>query len=111
MSLSPSAPVPARNLCTDCGLSRTDQPKRCAQACQFIQPDYPTQERAVHGRARALAGDELFFGPHQRMWQAWLEPAQSDAQWSGIATTLAQTLLAEGRVDAVIAVQASAHDR
>lgn len=111
MPLSPTAPVPARNLCTDCGLSRTDQPKRCAQACQFIQPDYPTQERAVHGRARLSQGDELFFGPHQRMWQAWLEPAHADAQWSGIATTLAQTLLAEGQVDAVIAVQASAHDR
>ena len=111
MSLTPSAPVPARNLCTDCGLSRTDEPKRCAQACQFIQPDYPSWETSVHGRARAPQGDELFFGPHQRMWQAWLEPAHGDAQWSGIATTLAQTLLSEGLVDAVIAVQASAHDR
>ena len=37
--------APARKLCTDCGLSRTAEPKRCGQACQFIQPDYPGLER------------------------------------------------------------------
>jgi coenzyme F420 hydrogenase subunit beta len=103
--------IPQRNLCTDCGLSRTAEPKRCAQACQFIQPDYPRLEQAVQGRRRQLDTDELFFGPHQAMWQAWLEPAQTQAQWSGIATTLAQALLEADLVDAVIAVEASPDDR
>ena len=107
---APTLP-PHRKLCTDCGLSRTAEPKRCAQACQFIQPDYPRFEQSVQGRTRDLANDELFFGPHQAMWQAWLEPAQSQAQWSGIATGLAQALLEANLVDAVIAVQAKADDR
>jgi coenzyme F420 hydrogenase subunit beta len=103
-------PAPARHLCTDCGVSRTAEPKRCAQACQFIQPDYPALERAVHGRSRALpapgeaAGDELFFGPHQRMWQAALQAPLAGAQWTGITTRIAEKLLRAGEVDAVLAM-------
>jgi coenzyme F420 hydrogenase subunit beta len=103
-------PAPPRHFCTDCGVSRTAQPKRCAQACQFIQPDYPALERAVHGRARRLpapgqAGDdELFFGPHQRMLQAALNAPLAGAQWTGITTRIAEKLLLAGEVDAVIAM-------
>ena len=46
-------PAPPRHFCTDCGLSRTDNPKRCGQACQFIQPDYPALERRVHAQRLA----------------------------------------------------------
>ena len=103
-------PAPPRHFCTDCGVSRTAQAKRCAQACQFIQPDYPALERAVHGRARRLpapgqAGDdELFFGPHQRMLQAALSAPLAGAQWTGITTRIAEKLLLAGEVDAVIAM-------
>ena len=59
---------PARGLCTDSGLSRSSNPKRCGQACEFIKPDYARLEAAVHGRVRDVAKpDELFFGPHKRM--------------------------------------------
>jgi len=84
-------PAPPRHFCTDCGVSRTAAPKRCGQACQFIQPDYPALEVAVHGRSRRLprpgqqADDELFFGPHQRMLQAALAQPLAGAQWTGIA--------------------------
>ena len=55
--------VPHRKLCTDCGVSRTDDPSRCGSACQFINPDYTTLERRVHGRTRMTQGDiEPFFG-------------------------------------------------
>ena len=38
---TPALPeAPPRHFCTDCGLSRTANPKRCGQACQFIAPDY-----------------------------------------------------------------------
>lgn len=99
-----------RHLCTDCGVSRTAQPKRCATACQFIQPDYPALERAVHGRSRDMptAGgrptDELFFGPHQQMWQAALKAPLVGAQWTGITTRIAEKLLVSGQVDAVLAM-------
>jgi len=108
---TPELPAaPARHLCTDCGVSRTAEPKRCAQACQFIQPDYPALERAAHGRSRALpaageaASDELFFGPHQRMWQAALKKPLAGAQWTGITTRIAEKLLRAGEVDAVLAM-------
>jgi len=103
-------PAPPRHFCTDCGVSRTAAPKRCGQACQFIQPDYPALEVAVHGRSRRLprpgqqADDELFFGPHQRMLQAALAQPLAGAQWTGITTRIAEKLLQNGEVDAVIAM-------
>ncbi len=100
----PLAEAAPRRLCTDCGVSRTADPKRCAQACQFISPDYPALERATHGRSRAAEGDELFFGPHQAMWQAALRQPLAGAQWTGITTRIAEKLLAAGEVDAVIAM-------
>ena len=108
---------PLRHLCTDCGLSRTDDPRRCGTACQFIRPDYPALERQVHGRARAEPGagdarpDEIHFGPHRAMWQARLQPALPGAQWTGIVTRLGERLLQSGTVDAVITVQAHPDDR
>lgn len=110
--------APARKLCTDCGLSRTADPKRCGQACQFIQPDYPALERRVHGRerqhgsdAQQAQADELFFGPYQQILSARLDPPTPGAQWTGITTRLAEVLLEQGLVDAVIAMAADPHDR
>ena len=106
----PLPEAPARSFCTDCGLSRTDNPRRCGQACQFIQPDYPALERRVHGRSRALpvpgaaGSDELFFGPHRQMLQARLAQPLAGAQWTGITTRIAEKLLRAGEVDAVIAM-------
>lgn len=116
--LTALAAAPARKLCTDCGLSRTDDPKRCGQACQFIQPDYPGLERRVHGRARQTStpslsaqSDELFFGPYQQILSARLDPPTEGAQWTGITTRLAEVLLEKGLVDAVIAMAADPQDR
>jgi coenzyme F420 hydrogenase subunit beta len=106
----PLPDAPARHFCTDCGLSRTDNPRRCGQACQFIQPDYPALEQQVHGRSRTLPGpgqagsDELFFGPHRQMLQARLSEPLAGAQWTGITTRIAEKLLRAGQVDAVIAM-------
>lgn len=110
--------VPSRKLCTDCGLSRTNDPKRCGQACQFIQPDYPGLEQRIHGRERqqatpnqAVQPDELFFGPYQQILSARLDPPSTGAQWTGITTRLAEVLLERGLVDAVIAMAADPQDR
>ena len=89
-----NAPAP-RDLCTDCGLSRTADAKRCGRACQFIQPDYPTLETAAHGRpADPARGDEAFFGVTQSMLRARLTPAAEGAQWTGITTALGAAWLA-----------------
>jgi coenzyme F420 hydrogenase subunit beta len=92
-----------RGLCTDCGVSRMAEPARCGTACQFIQPDYEAMEHRVHGRARDPGRpDELHFGPFRRMVRASLAAPLAGAQWTGIATRLAERLLETGAVEAVL---------
>lgn len=106
------APAAPRGLCTDCGISRTDDDKRCGHACQFIKPDYPRLEAEVHGRARDVSRpDETHFGPFRRMLRARLAPPKPGAQWTGIATRLGERLLETGTVDAVLTMMPDAQDR
>ena len=106
------APV-HRTLCTDCGISRTENPARCANACQFIKPDYNRLEKQVHNRTRSLSeeSDELFFGPLISMHRASLNRPAPGAQWTGITTEIGRQLLITGAVEAVIAIEADAQDR
>lgn len=107
-----AGPAPHRDLCTDCGISRSSAPKRCASACQFIRPDYPRLEQQVHGRSRDPArADELHFGPHQRTLRAALRQPAPGAQWTGITTRIAQRLLETGQVQAVLAMAPDPQDR
>ena len=104
--------APHRSLCTDCGVSRTSNPKQCATACQFIKPDYAGLEIKVHGRQRdAEVEDEIHFGPFKHMYRASLKTPSPGAQWSGITTRIAEKLLEQGRVDAVLTMQADPNDR
>ena len=106
------APAAPRTLCTDCGVSRMQDPKACGHACQFIQPDYPATETRVHGRARDPARpDEIFFGPFRRMVRASLKQSLPGAQWTGIVTRLGEILLARGLVDAVLTMAPDVHDK
>ncbi len=105
-------PAAHRDLCTDCGVSRSSDAKRCASACQFIKPDYPAMELKVHGRTRDPGRtDELFFGPFRRMVRARLSPARPGAQWTGIATRIAERLLETGAVDAVLTMAPDPEDK
>ena len=107
---TPAAPF--RSLCTDCGISRSSDPKRCGRACQFIAPDYPALEQRVHGRRRdAGRADELHFGPFRQMWRASLKAPLEGAQWTGITTRLGERLLESGKVDAVLAMTGDPDDR
>lgn len=105
-------PAEPRGLCTDCGVSRMADAKACGRACQFIQPDYPRFEAALHGRSRDdQKADETHFGVFRRMVRARLAPARDGAQWTGIATTLGEKLLAAGLVEAVLTVAPDPEDR
>lgn len=107
--IGPAAP---RGLCTDCGISRSSDPKACGRACQFIKPDYPALEAQVHGRARdPERPDELHFGPHRRMLRARLASPAPGAQWTGITTRIAERLLETGAVDAVLAMAPDPEDK
>jgi coenzyme F420 hydrogenase subunit beta len=105
-----AAPKP-RDLCTDCGVSRSSDPARCGRACQFIDPRYDELERAVHGRTRDMGSDERWFGPFAEMRRARLVPAREGAQWTGITTRIAERLLELGFVDAVLATASDPQDR
>lgn len=104
--------APARHLCTDCGVSRMEDPKACGRACQFIKPDYPALEEKVHGRARdPERPDELHFGPFRRMVRASLKAPRPGAQWTGITTRLAELLLERDCVDVVLTMAPDPDDR
>jgi coenzyme F420 hydrogenase subunit beta len=108
----PVSQAAPRDLCTDCGISRSSEPKRCGQACQFIKPDYAGLEQQVHGRARdPLRTDEQFFGPFRRMLRASLNAPREGAQWSGITTRIAERLLETGAVDAVLTMAPDPDDK
>jgi coenzyme F420 hydrogenase subunit beta len=101
-----------RDLCTDCGISRTVEAKRCGTACQFIKPDYAALETKVHGRARDSGRvDEIYFGPFRRMVRARLATPLAGAQWTGITTRLGERLLETGAVDAILTLAADPEDR
>ena len=104
--------MPHRALCTDCGISRSSEPERCGKACQFIAPNYDALETAVHGRRRdPNRPDELFFGPFKRMVRASLAKPLPGAQWTGITTRLAERLLEEGAIDAVLTMAPDPTDK
>ena len=106
------ADAPYRSLCTDCGISRTDNPKRCGEACQFIKPNYPELETQVHGRARDLSRpDELHFGPFIKMLRAGLKNPSTGAQWTGITTRIGERLLETSAVDAILTMTEDPQDR
>ena len=106
------APAVPRDLCTDCGISRTADPKRCGRACQFIKPNYPQMEARVHGRPRnSHKTDELFFGPFRRMVRAAMREPRKGAQWTGITTRIAERLLETHKVDAVLTMAADPKDK
>ena len=87
-------------------------PKQCGKACQFIKPDYPAMETAVHGRARdPVRSDEMYFGPFRRMLRAKLKNPSPGAQWTGITTRIAQRLLETQAVDAVLTMAPDPQDR
>ncbi len=108
----PLAAAVPRELCTDCGISRSADPKRCAHACQFIKPDYGNLELRVHGRVRDPARtDEQYFGPFRRMLRASLAAPLPGAQWTGIVTRLGERLLESGAVDAVLTMAPDPDDK
>ena len=103
--------APERELCTDCGISRSSDPKRCGRACQFIDPQYESLEYAVHGESRALSGDQLFFGVYRKMYRASMREPLEGAQWTGITTSIANQLLKNDLVDAVLTMAPDPDDR
>lgn len=107
-TLAPAAP---RDLCTDCGVSRSSHAHHCGKACQFIHPRYDELETQVHGRQRTMSTDEAFFGVFSQMHRARMKQPRAGAQWTGITTRIGERLLERGLVDAVLATTHDPQDR
>jgi 7-hydroxymethyl chlorophyll a reductase len=72
----------------------------------------PKLEQQVHGRERDLNDeDELRFGVVDEMLYARNVPGIDGAQWTGIVTQIAISMLESGAVDAVVCVQSDENDR
>lgn len=101
-----------RQFCTDCGVSRSSEPKACGRACQFLSPDYDEMDLKTHGRKRDCdPSDESYFGVFQAMYRARLSSPKHGAQWTGITTRLGERLLETGLVDGVLTVVPDPEDR
>jgi len=69
-------------------------------------------EEQVHGRRRDLdSWDDVHFGVHREMMYARNTAPIEGAQWTGIITAVAVSMLTSGAVDAVVCVQADENDR
>ncbi len=114
--IAPGSPYPAKAHCSNCGLCDTVFIHHVKEACAFLAPgeDMAALERATHGRSRDMASDdELIFGVVQSpgLFNARVVPSVPGAQWTGIVTSIACSMLSEGLVDAVVCVQSDPEDR
>ena len=101
------AAFPAKDLCSNCGLCVTDVGiASVTEACAFIGDGMSRAEALeprVHGRGRRYSAedlDEAHFGVFREMVLA--RGAVAGAQWTGVATGIAQSWLEAGAVDAVV---------
>lgn len=111
-ALPRGVPRPAKQLCSDCGLCDTYYIHYVKEACAFLNQQFPQLEERSHGRSRQLESDpEVYFGVHQGMVAARKRQPIAGAQWTGIVTTIATTMLTQGLVEGVVCVQSSETDR
>jgi coenzyme F420 hydrogenase subunit beta len=110
--LKPGSTKPAKELCSECGLCDTYYIHYVKEACAFINQQIPQLEAQTHGRSRDLSQeDDIYFGVHQTMMAAQKIDPIPGAQWTGIVSTIACTMLDQGLVEGVVCVQNSDHDR
>ena len=103
----PGARFPAGDHCSSCGLCESYFVAHVGSSCAFLGEGMARiqgLERRVHGRGRREGDrDELRFGVGGGgSFYARVREPVDGAQWTGVVTTLAATMLEEGMVDAVV---------
>lgn len=73
--------------------------------------DQPPQTHHQHNNRRSDDENELRFGVVDEVLYGTKTPAVAGAQWTGIVTSIALTMLETGAVDAVVCVQSDPNDR
>lgn len=106
----PGGAYPARHLCSRCGVCDSSFIASVAEACPFIgegMARIPRLERAAHGRSRDLDDEaEVYLGVTHSAHTVRVRRALEGAAWRGLVTNIAMAALADGTVDAVLAVGA-----
>jgi coenzyme F420 hydrogenase subunit beta len=92
-------------ICSDCGLCDTSYKPLMPRVCTFVNNTDEAIEQRMFGRRRE-SDDELLFGIFRSMHIARLPNPREGVQASGIITTLAAMLLAQGEVEGVITTRA-----
>ena len=108
---------PAKDHCSRCGLCETTYVKNVEDACAFLGPGMgriDDLEVKVHGRGRNLndmawsddatgSADEGRFGVlHRPIMLA--KGVETEAQWTGVVTGIAVSMLESNMVDAVVCI-------
>ncbi|ELR97409.1 Coenzyme F420 hydrogenase/dehydrogenase, beta subunit C-terminal domain [Gloeocapsa sp. PCC 73106] len=111
-ALKPGSRRPAKELCSECGLCDTHYIHYVKEACAFLNQQIAALEATFHGRSRDLDNEnELYFGVHQQMIAARKKEPIEGAQWTGIVSAIACTMLTQGKVEGVVCVQNTKEDR
>ncbi|CAL9153232.1 unnamed protein product, partial [Musa hybrid cultivar] len=112
--IRPGGVYPAKDHCSRCGLCDTYYIAHVKDACAFLgdgMSRIEVLEPTVHGRARTVEFDEIYYGVHEQLLYAKKIKPVEGAQWTGIVTTIAVEMLKANMVDAVICVQSDPDDR
>mmetsp|Transcript_11416 Transcript_11416/g.28850 ORF Transcript_11416/g.28850 Transcript_11416/m.28850 type:complete len:510 (+) Transcript_11416:160-1689(+) len=112
---------PAKELCSKCGLCDTSFIAEVNNACAFIGPGMARideKEKVVHGRRRDPNSLSESFSPSttdEARFGVLHEPVRlakgnkiAEAQWTGVVTGIALSMLEGGHVDAVVCIANSA---
>ncbi|MDJ0900548.1 MAG: Coenzyme F420 hydrogenase/dehydrogenase, beta subunit C-terminal domain [Xenococcus sp. MO_188.B8] len=103
---------PAKELCSECGLCDTYYIHYVKEACAFLNQQVAALEQQAHGRSRDLDQEnDIYFGVHQEMMAARKRQPIAGAQWTGIVSSLACTMLTQGLVEGVVCVKNTSEDR
>ena len=119
---------PAKDHCSKCGLCETTYVNHVSDACAFIgdgmKGNIDGLEESVHGRKRNLGGmiwdddvkdnaaaaesaEEARFGVMHRPMALARGKRIEGAQWTGLVTGIAVSMLEAGMVDAVVCIASS----
>ena len=111
-ALKPGSRRPAKELCSECGLCDTYYVHYVKEACAFLNQQIAELETSAHGRSRDLDNeDDWYFGVSLEMMAARKQQPIEGAQWTGIVSTIACTMLEQKLVEGVICVQNTPEDR
>lgn len=105
---------PAKEHCSKCGLCETSYVARVKEACAFLEPGMSridTLETKVHGRRRKTTDDKTIVQADERRFGVQYQPlrlargiSMPDAQWTGVVSSIAISMLETRQVDAVACV-------